>query len=181
MNISKAVWGKYYWSVFHIASLGYPEKPLISDKENFKQFYISFGDVIPCQKCSKNYKRHLTELPLESYLENKNKLFQWTVMIHNIVNRELGKSQWDESYAFMYYSNFNDNDKKTTEKEEIKNINNNSKEEKEKHSENCVNNKESITSDSIFHNSIFSNSRFFIIILNIIIIMFIIYFLVKHN
>lgn len=176
MNISKTVWGKYYWSVFHIASLGYPEKPLISDKEAYKQFYISFGDVIPCQKCSKNYKRHLTELPIESYLENKRKLFEWTVMIHNIVNRELGKTQWEDSYAFMYYSNLSDNDKKDNEVKEVEFVKNDgNKADRINYTmkENCELNK---SKDPI----IYSNYIIYIILLNIIIAMFIIYFLIKY-
>lgn len=176
MNISKTVWGKYYWTVFHIASLGYPEKPLITDREKYKQFYISFGDVIPCQKCSKNYKRHLTELPIESYLENQRKLFQWTIMMHNIVNRELGKTQWEESYAYMYYSNFSDNDKKEIKQVEFEKHNehdNMSKVEQINNViiEHCVKNKESIK---------FSNYTFYIIFLNLIIAMLIVYFLIKY-
>jgi hypothetical protein len=87
------VWGKYFWTTLHLAALGYPDVPSAEDKANYKQFFSNFWKVLPCYKCSVNYKRHLQELPIDDYLTDNLSLFQWTVDLHNIVNRELGKNE----------------------------------------------------------------------------------------
>jgi hypothetical protein len=38
----------------------------------------TYWKVIPCYKCSINYKR-LDELPIDTFLTTKMKLFEWTV------------------------------------------------------------------------------------------------------
>lgn len=103
--MNKKVWGKYFWSTLHITALAYPSKPTIEDRETYKTFFTIFGNILPCKKCTINYNRHLVELPIFPYLESRDELFKWTIMLHNIVNRELGKSQWNIEYALMYYTN----------------------------------------------------------------------------
>ena len=88
------VWGKYVWTSIHIIALGYPDKPTDEEKQNFKTFYTELWKVIPCYKCSINYKKHLDELPIDDYLTDNMSLFRWTVYLHNIVNKELGKKEW---------------------------------------------------------------------------------------
>lgn len=94
------IWGKYIWTSIHIIALGYPDKPSPDDKQNYKQFYTNLWKVIPCIKCAKNYQMHLDELPLEGQLSNNTALFKWTVDLHNIVNKELGKRQWTFEEAY---------------------------------------------------------------------------------
>ena len=93
------IWGKYVWTSLHIIALGYPDKPTTDDKINYKQFYTNMWKVIPCFKCSQNYQRHLTEHPIDNYLTDNMSLFKWTVTLHNIVNKELGKKEWTHDEA----------------------------------------------------------------------------------
>jgi hypothetical protein len=88
-----AVWGPHLWKSIHYIALGYPaEKPTDEDRANYKAFYTEFYKVIPCIKCAENYKRHLSEVPaIDGYLGSSDRLFEWTWMLHNTVNRELGK------------------------------------------------------------------------------------------
>lgn len=88
------VWGKYIWTSIHIIALGYPDNPTQEDKDNYKNFYINLWRVIPCYKCSINYKKHLEELPIDDHLNDNISLFRWTVDFHNIVNKSLGKKEW---------------------------------------------------------------------------------------
>jgi hypothetical protein len=87
------IWGRYLWSSIHYIALGYPDIPSETDIINYYNFFSNLWQVIPCYKCSLNYKNHLKELPIDSYLSSKMKLFEWTVLVHNIVNKELGKKQ----------------------------------------------------------------------------------------
>jgi hypothetical protein len=88
------IWGKYVWTSIHILALGYPDKPTPEDMQNYKKFYTELWKVIPCYKCSINYKKHLADLPIDKYLTDNMSLFRWTVDFHNIVNKELGKKEW---------------------------------------------------------------------------------------
>jgi hypothetical protein len=84
-------WGRYLWYSIHFIALDYPEKPAHEDAAKYKSFFENLGDVIPCYKCSVNYKRHITEMPIDAHLASRDDLFAWTVSFHNIVNKELGK------------------------------------------------------------------------------------------
>ena len=84
-------WGPALWKSIHLIALGYPNSPSQMDKMNYKMFFVSLGNVLPCRNCVKNYLKHFAELPVDRYLGNKDELFEWTVKLHNIVNRDIGK------------------------------------------------------------------------------------------
>ncbi len=86
------IWGKNMWKSLHLVSLSYPSKPEIKDKKDYYTFFISVGNVLPCDTCRMNYKKHLEELPLDDVvLSSKEALVKWVIDMHNIVNRDLGK------------------------------------------------------------------------------------------
>lgn len=130
--MNKNIWGKYFWKTIHITALSYPSNPTLEEKATYKSFYYILGDILPCKKCSINYKRHLEEIPIFQYLESKQELFKWTIMLHNIVNRELGRSQWNMEYAQMYYTNLQEHENIKDLKETNNNDNNNNKPSTEK-------------------------------------------------
>jgi hypothetical protein len=100
-----AQWYHCTWSTIHHLALGYPEFPSPEEKTNYRAFFQALGPVLPCKKCSINYQRHLLELPIEPYLTNTNTLFEWTVKLHNIVNRENHKPEWTVEQARAHYLN----------------------------------------------------------------------------
>jgi len=97
------VWGKHFWRVIHLTSLGYPNEPTEDEKTSYRSFFMNLGHILPCPKCRRNYKRHLDTLPIQFFLDNRNQLFKWTVHLHNIVNKETGKLQWSLEFAENYY------------------------------------------------------------------------------
>lgn len=99
-----AQWYHCTWSTIHHLALGYPEFPSAEDRSHYRAFFYALGPVLPCKKCSINYQRHLIELPIEPYLTNTNSLFEWTVKLHNIVNRENRKPEWTVEQARMHYN-----------------------------------------------------------------------------
>jgi hypothetical protein len=98
------VFGPILWKSIHIIALGYPENPSELDKTMYMTFFRDLWKVIPCYKCSVNYKRHWDELPITPYLISKEKLFEWTVLLHNVVNKELGKSEINLADAWKIYT-----------------------------------------------------------------------------
>jgi hypothetical protein len=97
------IWGKHFWYTLHLSALGYPDKPTPEDIQAYKAVYLNFGRILPCKKCSANYLKHLEHLPIDKALENKSKLFAWTVDLHNIVNQATGKSIWNKEYAEAFF------------------------------------------------------------------------------
>ena len=99
-SIQPNYWGPHGWKFIHYVALGYPENPDLQDKNNYKSFYQNLQMVLPCKKCQKHYQENLRKLPIDKFLESKEKLFQWTVDIHNKVNEDLGKKiySYEEAY-----------------------------------------------------------------------------------
>ena len=101
------VWGKHIWYMIHSIAMDYPEQPTSEDKRDFQVFFENLHTVIPCYKCSVNYIKHLHELPINSEaLKSNEALFKWTVDLHNIVNRDLGKQVWSYRKARARYIEF---------------------------------------------------------------------------
>lgn len=99
------VWGPYAWRHLHFVALNYPESPSEEDKGVYKRFVELFGTTLPCYMCSQNFSRHLSVEPLtDEVLRDNISFFNWTVRLHNIVNRELGKKEITEKRAYELYS-----------------------------------------------------------------------------
>lgn len=100
------VWGKHLWYSIHYIALDYPQRPSQEDALAYKHFFENLWRVIPCYKCGQNYQKHLQELPLDANaLSSRDALFAWTVALHNIVNRDLGKPQVALEDARRMYAN----------------------------------------------------------------------------
>lgn len=105
------VWGRHMWASIHFISLAYPTNPSETDKATFKNYFEQLHKVLPCQKCSQHLNETMrSEHPLyANHLSSKHELFKWTVELHNIVNKRLGKKtiSVDDAYdIYMKKSNF---------------------------------------------------------------------------
>lgn len=98
-------WGKHFWYTLHITALAYPSNPMVEEKQAYKDFFQNFGKILPCIKCKGHYDSHLAELPLEGALTDSTSLFNWTVDLHNIVNRYAKRPAWTYEQAFKHYMN----------------------------------------------------------------------------
>jgi len=98
------VWGRHLWFSIHFIAHDYPQQPSVEDIAAYRMFFENLWKVIPCYKCGVNYRRHLEELPIDGHLESRDALFAWTVELHNIVNKELGKPVMSLAEAKKKYS-----------------------------------------------------------------------------
>jgi hypothetical protein len=101
--LSPMIWGNSIWACIHYVALGAPIRFTPEDKQNYKNFFLSIGPVLPCQKCSYNFQKHLFEIPIDDYLISNQKLFEWTVKLHNLVNLEQNKPQWTVEQSKLFY------------------------------------------------------------------------------
>ena len=102
------IWGPHAWMFLHTITLEYPENPTSEDKQNILNFINSLGNVLPCEKCKNNFKKHLDKIPLnEKVLSSKQGLVKWLIDIHNCVNnikqcKELSYEEALEELLNMY-------------------------------------------------------------------------------
>lgn len=98
--IDPETWGPSLWRAVHFVALGYPASPSEADVAAYRSFFTGLDKVIPCGSCAENYRRHLLELPIEPFLYGgEGRLFEWTVQLHNIVDKELKKPRHDWTAA----------------------------------------------------------------------------------
>ena len=83
----KDFWGKSVWMTIHSQSVTYtPDKA-----EAFKSFISSLTKLLPCKDCQKHLKENLQKYPIDYYLDNNDNLFFWTYLLHDAVNKSVGK------------------------------------------------------------------------------------------
>jgi hypothetical protein len=87
----------------HLVALGYPTEPTYAEKRAAKEFFESFTHLIPCPTCKLHYADHLKEMPITPSLDTRKDLFKWTIDMHNLVNKDLGKPQYTEADSIAFY------------------------------------------------------------------------------
>lgn len=94
------LWGPYGWNFLHFVTLGYPINPSNEHKKNYKIFFESLKNVLPCPKCAKHYEENLKSLPLtDDILDDKEKFIKWLIDMHNRVNVSNGKPEMEYNVA----------------------------------------------------------------------------------
>ncbi len=101
--MNQNIWGSHLWFSLHTITFNYPLNPSKDDIENYKNFFTSLKNVIPCSVCKKNYLRHLDELPIDNALTNRKNLVYWLIDMHNTVNGETGKKIWSYDEVLKKY------------------------------------------------------------------------------
>ena len=114
------IWSPSAWNVIHLFAIGYPKQPTYEDIISYKNFYENFWKVMPCYKCSVNFRKNIKDIPIDEYLTDNIKLFEWTVKLHNLVNREIGKPETSLEDAMQRYSKIIKNSKEKKEVEDGK-------------------------------------------------------------
>lgn len=106
MPIGPDVWGVHGWKFIHHIALGYPNSPTENDKNNYKTFFYSLGNVLPCHICSDHYNENLLIHPLsDTVLSNKTNFINWTIDMHNEVNKKNGKKVYGYDEALKLIKN----------------------------------------------------------------------------
>jgi hypothetical protein len=110
MAITPDIWGPHGWKFMHYVALAYPAKPTSEQKNEYKIFFESIQNILPCGMCSYNYKKHLKELPMDDkVLESNITLLKWTIDMHNKVNVQNGKREYtSEEVINLLINNFGD-------------------------------------------------------------------------
>jgi FAD-linked sulfhydryl oxidase len=91
MGYSPKLWGREGWHFIHYIALNYPPTPTEKEKNIYLQFFNSLETIIPCPFCGQHFAENMKNNPPR--LENNKELFNWTVEMHNLVNKQNGKKE----------------------------------------------------------------------------------------
>jgi hypothetical protein len=95
-GLAPARWGASGWTFLHYVALGYPTLPTARHIREYGDFLRSIQNVLPCESCREHMAVNVrTNPPDEALRAGKDALFAWTVDLHNVVNRALGKRTVD--------------------------------------------------------------------------------------
>lgn len=109
MSLNPKIWGPHAWIFLHSVTLSYPNNPSDLDKKTFKYFFLNLKDILPCQKCRYNYRNHLQKYNIDDYLNNREDLVKWLIMIHNEVNISNNEKIYSYDDVIDYYKNLYNN------------------------------------------------------------------------
>jgi hypothetical protein len=101
-------WQRITWHLFHTISLNYNEKY----NDQYIKFFNTFKVIIPCRICRNHYIQNTGKdnMEVENNI-NSERIFNWTVDLHNSVNKMHRKKTWTYDNARNYYQNNNFNNK----------------------------------------------------------------------
>ena len=88
------IWGPHFWETLHCVSAGYPLEPTDNDKKNYKEFFVSVTNVLPCKYCRESYGQFITQENKtkldDKVFESRENLMFWVYKLHERVNLKLG-------------------------------------------------------------------------------------------
>jgi hypothetical protein len=89
MGYSPTMWGREAWHFIHYVCLNYPDYPTDQQKKSYEQFFLNLANVLPCPICGIHFLENLHQNEIR--LNSKKDLFEWSVDMHNEVNKSNGK------------------------------------------------------------------------------------------
>ena len=99
-------WGPAAWLFLHSVSFQYPENPTVQDKNNYKIFFESLQNILPCPNCREHYQKNIQENPMN--LESRESLIKWVIDLHNAVNKKNSKKEYSyDEVKDLYQSKYN--------------------------------------------------------------------------
>ena len=98
------VWGPHAWFFLHSVTLAYPDTPSETDKKQMYDFFMSLSNILPCTDCMKHFKQHLNKYPITPFLDSKDSLVSWLIILHNMVNVSNGKPTMTNKQVLDYYN-----------------------------------------------------------------------------
>lgn len=92
-------WGSYIWNVFHTLSYSF----LSNEKYRYEPIIRNTANILPCQMCSGHFKSMLALYDTKYQASDKKRLISWLIIMHNTVNKRLGKKTYMPKEVEKFY------------------------------------------------------------------------------
>lgn len=85
-------WGPSAWHIFHTMSFNWNEKNI----NIYIQFFNLIKNTIPCLVCYTNFKKKINSpnLSINENCKSKEKMINWIIKMHNIINKSNQKKEY---------------------------------------------------------------------------------------
>ncbi|KAL9939376.1 hypothetical protein V8E36_002189 [Tilletia maclaganii] len=100
-DTARAELGRATWKFLHTMTLRFPDNPTDDDRETLKTFIYAFSRLYPCGECASHFQALLAELPPQT--SSRMAVSLWLCAVHNRVNAQLGKKEFDCSQLDATY------------------------------------------------------------------------------
>ena len=116
IDLDSKIWGPNGWFFIDSICLSYPLYPTESDKQQYKNFFYSFPNILPCAKCRMHFNEYINKNPLtDDILNSKETLIDWILNVHNkIRNKIISKEEFYTYYNDKYKVNVKSDTCQTT-------------------------------------------------------------------
>ncbi len=95
MGMLTSVWGPSMWLTLHTISFNYPVKPSKQQQQDYYNYFLLVGKILPCGYCRKNYQKNLKSTNFsKNVFKDRNSLSRWVYKLHNHINMMLGKPKY---------------------------------------------------------------------------------------
>jgi hypothetical protein len=101
-SFSKDDWGPIIWRLIHTVASNYDGS--IAGAIAFKSFLTCLTFLLPCKMCREHLHNNLAEFPIDGYINSRIRLFYWTYLLHDRVNKSLGRRSPPFQQIMNYYS-----------------------------------------------------------------------------
>lgn len=76
-NYDPDIWGPPAWKFIDYVILHYPKRPNRADQVRMVNFVMSLGNILPCEKCRKNYNSFMKDYPPLHNVSSRSDLERW--------------------------------------------------------------------------------------------------------
>jgi len=101
-------WQRITWHILHTISLHYND----TYRNEYIIFFNTLKTIIPCRICRNHYIENTNKenMQIENNI-NSERIFNWTIDLHNTVNKMHHKKLWNYNESRNYYEQHNFNNK----------------------------------------------------------------------
>ncbi|ORZ35408.1 ERV/ALR sulfhydryl oxidase domain-containing protein [Catenaria anguillulae PL171] len=85
--------GNHSWTFLHTSAAYYPDSPTPQHQSAMAQLLQGVSQLYPCGWCATHMREYMQAHPPQ--LESRTAVSQWMCVMHNDVNRRLGKPEFD--------------------------------------------------------------------------------------
>lgn len=100
--LDKSDWGNPVWFIIHMTPI-YAQGSCIDVYNNLKALLSCLRFVLPCPKCQVHLAENLPKIEIDACMDSREKLFEATWKLHNIVNKDLHKYEPSLQEARTFY------------------------------------------------------------------------------